>query len=273
MTTTEATLSEVPGPGTPAVMAPTRRVFGKLRLRTVITPLVLVVATIAVWAYARAQITDFDRAQVNSILNREFIQGRIIEHIKLSVLSTVLAAAIGIPSGIAITRKAIGRASRPLLWFANAGQAIPTISVLALVYTYFESGFRPALIALWIYSILPILQNTVVGIQGVDHNIIEAATGMGMSRRSVLWHIELPLASPVIVAGVRTAVVLNVGTAALASFVGAGGLGQVIDIGVTNLNHPLLYAGAGLTAVLALAFDWVVALIGDLIAPHSATTR
>src|SRR5689334_9948273 len=113
MATTETTLSEVPGPGTPAVLAPKRRVFGKLRLRTVITPLILIVATIAVWAYARAQITDFDRAQVNSILNREFIQARLVEHIRLSALSTVLAAAIGIPSGIAISRKEIGRASRP----------------------------------------------------------------------------------------------------------------------------------------------------------------
>jgi osmoprotectant transport system permease protein len=270
VTATETALREVPGPGTPADVAPTRRILGRLRLRTVITPVILVIATFAVWAYARSKITDFDRAQVNSILNREFMQERAIEHVKLSALSTVLAMAIGIPAGIAITRRAIGRASRPFLWFANAGQAIPTISVLALVYTYFDSGFRPALIALWIYSILPILQNTMVGIRGVDRNIIEAATGMGMSRTTVLWRIELPLAAPVIVAGVRTAVVLNVGTAALASFVGAGGLGQVIDIGVTNLNDPLLYAGAGLTAILALAFDWVVALIGDLLTPHSA---
>lgn len=271
MTSVDTTLDEVTGPDATAGVVPRRRVLGKLRLRTVLTPVFLVIASIAIWYLAQSKITDFDRAQVNSLLNREFMQERIIEHIKLSTLSTVLATAIGIPSGIAITRKAIGRASRPLLWLANAGQAIPTISVLALVYTYFASGFRPALIALWIYSILPILQNTVVGIQGVDSSIIEAATGMGMSRRAVLWHIELPLASPVIVAGVRTAVVLNVGTAALASFVGAGGLGQVIDTGVTNLNDPLLYAGAGLTAVLALTFDWVVALIGDLIAPHSTS--
>jgi osmoprotectant transport system permease protein len=271
MTSVDTTLHEVPGPGTAPELQPSRRVLGRLRLRTLVTPFVLVIASIAVWYLAQSRITDFDRDQVNTILNREFMQARLMEHIRLSALSTVLAAAVGIPSGILITRAAVGRVSRPLLWLANAGQAIPTISVLALVYTYFESGFKPALIALWIYSILPILQNTVVGIQGVDHSIVEAATGMGMSRNAVLWHIELPLASPVIVAGVRTAVVLNVGTAALASFVGAGGLGQVIDIGVTNLNDPLLYAGAGLTAILALAFDWVVALIGDLIAPHSTS--
>ena len=166
-----------------------------------------------------------------------------------------------------MTRRSTRRLGTPLLWFANIGQAVPTISVLALVYTFVASGFRPALIALWLYSILPILQNTVVGIRGVDPDVVEAAVGMGMSRRSVLTRVELPLALPVIIAGIRTAVVLNVGTAALASFVGAGGLGQVIDTGVTNLNEPLLYAGAGLTAIIALAADWLVALIGDLITP------
>jgi len=260
----------VVGPGTAVEEAPPRRRLGRLSVRTVVTPFVLVVAAVAVWKLAESRITEFDRDQVRSVLNRSFIQARLWEHVKLSAASTALATAVAIPAGVAMTRGGLRRMTKPLLWFANAGQTIPTVSVLALVYTFMSLGFRPALIALWIYSILPILQNTVVGIRGVDPDIVEAARGMGMSPRGVLLRIELPLALPVIIAGVRTAVVLNVGTAALGSFVGAGGLGQVIDTGVTNLNDPLLYAGAGLTAVLALAADWLVALIGEVLTPIRA---
>jgi osmoprotectant transport system permease protein len=258
----------IPGPAAASEAESGRRLLGgRLSIRTAVTPIVLVVASVVVWKFARSRITDFDRAQVNSVLNRSFMQARIWEHIKLSFVSTALAVAIAVPSGILMTRGKQRRLGTPLLWFANVGQAVPTVSVLALVYTFLASGFRPALIALWVYSILPVLQNTVVGIRGVDPDVVEAAQGMGMSPRSVLLRVELPLALPVIIAGIRTAVVLNVGTAALASFVGAGGLGQVIDTGVTNLNSPLLYAGAGFTAILALAADWLVALIGDLITP------
>jgi len=258
----------VPGPATAAEVEGARGLFGgRVSIRTAITPVLLIVAAVGVWAFARSKITDFDRAQVDTILNRRFMQERIWEHVKLSTISTALAVAVAVPAGILITRGRLRRLGTPLLWFANVGQTVPTVSVLAIMYTLLASGFRPALIALWVYSILPILQNTVVGMRGVDRDVIEAAQGMGMGRRTVLARVELPLALPVMMAGIRTAVVLNVGTAALASFVGAGGLGQVIDTGVTNLDRPLLYAGAGLTAIVALAADWLVALLGELISP------
>lgn len=260
----------VVGPGSALAASGRPRLLGRLSVRTIVTPFLLAIAAVAVWKLAESRITDFDRLQVQSVLNREFMQARLGEHVRLSAFSTLLAGAVAIPAGIAMTRSGFRRATKPLLWIANAGQTIPTVSVLALVYTFMSLGFRPALVALWIYSILPILQNTVVGIRGVDADTVEAARGMGMSPAGVLGRVELPLALPVIVAGVRTAVVLNVGTAALGSFVGAGGLGQVIEVGVTNLNDPLLYAGAGLTAVLALSADWLVALIGELLTPVGA---
>ena len=259
--------AEVVGPGSGLADGPRRRLLGRVSVRSVVTPFVLILAAAVVWKVARSRITDYDRDQVDAVLNRTFIQARLWEHVKLSVASTLLAIAVALPAGIAMTRGSLRQLTRPLLWIASAGQTIPTVSVLAVVYTFMSLGFRPALIALWIYSILPILQNTVVGIRGVDPDIVESARGMGLSPRGVLTRVELPLALPVIVAGVRTAVVLNVGTAALGSFVGAGGLGQIIDTGVTTLNEPLLYAGAGLTAVLALAADWLVALIGELLTP------
>jgi osmoprotectant transport system permease protein len=212
-------------------------------------------------------VTDFDRLQVDAIMTRAYLSLRLAEHIRLSVTSTLLALLVGLPAGVLLTRGRGRRLSAPVVGLANAGQTIPTISVLAIVYTFTGLGYRPALIALWIYSILPILQNTVVGLRSVDPDLVDAARGMGMTPASVLRRVELPLAMPVIVAGVRTAVVLNVGTAALATFVGAGGLGQVIEAGVSNLSEPLLLVGAGFTALLALAFDWLVALIGDLLTP------
>lgn len=261
----------VPSPAAATPVEGRRRLLGgRLSVRTAVTPVLLVVASVVTWKFARSRITDFDRAQVDTILNRSFMQARLYEHAKLSFFSTLLAVAVAVPSGILLTRGKVRRLGTPLLWFANVGQAVPTVSVLALVYTFLSSGFKPALIALWVYSILPVLQNTVVGIRGVDQDVVEAARGMGMSRAAILRRVELPLALPVIIAGIRTAVVLNVGTAALASFVGAGGLGQVIDTGVTNLNEPLLYAGAGFTAILALAADWLVALVGDLLTPVRA---
>ncbi|MBI2708221.1 MAG: ABC transporter permease [Actinobacteria bacterium] len=247
---------------------PARRFLGgRLSLRVLVTPLALALAGVAVWSVSQSETTDFDRAQVGALLNRAFIQARLAEHVRLSTASSGLALLVALPAGVALTRGRAARFAQPLVWVARAGQTIPTISVLALVVTYTSLGFRPALVALWIYSILPILQNTVVGLRGVDADVIDAARGMGMAPATILRRVELPLALPVIVAGVRTAVVLNVGTAALATFVGAGGLGQIVDTGITNLSQPLLYAGAGFTAILALAFDWVVALIGDLITP------
>ena len=147
------------------------------------------------------------------------------------------------------------------------------IAVLALMLTVTGLGFRTAVFALWIYSLLPILQNTLVGLRGVDRATVEAARGMGMGPVGVLLRIELPLAMPVMMAGIRTAAVVNVGTAALGTFIGAGGLGAIIEIGINNQRDHLLYVGAGLTAMLALAADWVVGVVGVLVSPrHTQAT-
>jgi osmoprotectant transport system permease protein len=131
--------------------------------------------------------------------------------------------------------------------------------VLALMFTVTGLGFRTAVLALWAYSLLPVLRNTIAGLAAVDPAVVEAARGMGLSPTQVLLRVELPLCRPVIVAGIRTAAVVNVGTAALASFVGAGGLGDVIQVGISNQRDRILVVGATLTALLALAADWLVA--------------
>ena len=191
-----------------------------------------------------------------------------MEHVKICVVSTALATLIVVPLGIVMSRRSLRHAGTPILFVANIGQTVPTVAVLALMLTVTGLGFRTAVFALWIYSLLPILQNTLVGLRGVDPATVEAAHGMGMGPLGVLLRVELPLAMPVVMAGIRTATVVNVGTAALATFIGAGGLGAIIEIGINNQRDHLLYVGAVLTAMLALAADWVVGVIGVLLSPR-----
>lgn len=237
---------------------------GRLTWRTAVTP-VLLLATLAVVA-AWIRQADLDPAEAG-VLSGDNLRARAWEHARLSAVSTGLAVVVAVPAGIMATRAAVRRASRAVLFVANVGQTVPTIAVLALMLTVTGLGFRTAVFALWIYSLLPILQNTIVGLSAVDASTVEAAKGMGMTSGSVLRRVELPLALPVIAAGVRTAAVVNVGTAALGTLIGAGGLGAVIETGIGNQRDSLLYVGAALTGLLALAADWVVGIVGALLMP------
>jgi osmoprotectant transport system permease protein len=150
---------------------------------------------------------------------------------------------------------------------ANVGQTVPSLAVLGLSMSFLGIGFLPAIVALWVRALLPILQNTVAGILAVDADIIEAAHGMGMTRRQVLFRIELPLAMAVIFAGIRTAVVFNVAVGALAFYIGAGGLGHLIAIGIGLSNARILITGGILTALMAIAADFVMGHIQERLVP------
>lgn len=223
-------------------------------LRRVVPPLLLLAAgaLVVAWAHGGA-----DSAERGALAIGELAQ-RIREHVQLCAVSTALAVAAAVPAGIMATRPGRRALASPLLIMANVGQSIPTIAVLALAFSVTGVGFRTAVIGLWAYSLLPVLRNTVAGLAGVDPGAVEAARGMGMSPAQVLVRVELPLARPVILAGVRTAAVVNVGTAALATFVGAGGLGDLITTGLDNQRDRILYTGAALTALLALTVDWAI---------------
>lgn len=237
---------------------------GRLTWRTAVVPLLLAIAVGLVLAWVRD--ADLDTGEA-AVLRGGNLGRRAWEHARLSAVSTGLAILVAVPAGIGATRPGVRGLSRPVLFLANVGQTVPTIAVLALMLTVTGLGFRTAVFALWIYSLLPILQNTIVGLSEVDASTTEAARGMGMSPMAVLRRIELPLALPVIAAGVRTAVVVNVGTAALGTLIGAGGLGAIIETGIGNQRDSLLYVGAALTGLLALAADWVVGVIGALLMP------
>ncbi|HKV17408.1 MAG TPA: ABC transporter permease [Mycobacterium sp.] len=189
------------------------------------------------------------------------------EHMTVSLAATLLTCAVAIPLGIALTRGPLRRYSKPIITVAGFGQAAPAIGLIALGAVLFGIGGVGAVVALTVYGALPIIANTVTGLDGVDPRLVEASRGMGMSARSTLLRIELPLALPVIVAGVRTALVLIVGTAALASFTGAGGLGQLITTGIKLQQTVTLVVGAVLVAALALFIDWLARVAEIIAAP------
>ena len=222
--------------------------------RLLLPPLLLSGAAVAVvlWAHSGAVGPEV------TLLTTGRLATRLREHLALCATSTGLAVLTAVPAGIGATRAGLHRLAPPLLFIANVGQSVPTIAVLALAFSVTGIGFRTAVIGLWAYSLLPVLRNTVAGLAGIDPAVTEAARGMGMSPGQILRRVELPLAWPVILAGIRTAAVVNVGTAALATFVGAGGLGDLITVGLDNQRDRVLYTGAALTALLALAVDWAL---------------
>jgi osmoprotectant transport system permease protein len=166
---------------------------------------------------------------------------------------------IGIPLGVAASRNTTLK--RWSLAFANVAQTVPSLALFGFLIPATGIGARTAVIALALYALLPILQNTCVGIAGVDRSVIEAARGMGMTARQMLWQVELPLAMGVILAGLRVATVTSVGVATIAAAVGAGGLGTFIFQGLTMVNNNVILAGAVPAAILAIladaGFGWI----------------
>lgn len=183
------------------------------------------------------------------------------EHLWLVFISTLIAVAIGLPTGILLTRKKSLRG--PILGVANIMQTIPSLALFGfLIPLPFIGGIgaRTAIVALVLYSLLPIIRNTVTGILGVDPNVREAAVAMGLTGSQVLWKVELPLAMSVIITGVRVALVIAIGVATIAAAVGAGGLGVFIFRGIRQFDNNLLLAGAVPAALLALTADFGLGL-------------
>ena len=183
---------------------------------------------------------------------------QVLQHLGLTFLSLILAIVIGLPLGILIARKR--NLSGTVLGFAGILQTIPSIALLGFMIPAFGIGVTPAIVALLIYALLPIIRNTYTGITGVNPAVIEAAKAMGMNRMQMLFKVELPLAMPVIIAGIRTAAVINVGVATLASFVAAGGLGEFIFGGISLNNTNMILAGAIPAALLAILLDKLIAV-------------
>jgi osmoprotectant transport system permease protein len=235
------------------------------RTGALITPLVLVAALAALFWYLSGQ--DLDDIEQRSI-NQTTILTHLREHIALVAVSSALVIVLAVPLGVLLTRPGLRVVTPPLVGLANVGQAIPSIGVLVLLAVTVGIGFDMAIVALVLVAALPVLRNTMVGLSTVDKSLIDAARGMGLSRSTVLFRVELPLAVPVILAGIRIALILNVSSATLATFTNAGGLGTLIATGVTLNRLPILITGSVLTAVLALAVDWLAGLAERALRPR-----
>ncbi|MCL6625777.1 ABC transporter permease [Alicyclobacillus shizuokensis] len=187
------------------------------------------------------------------------------QHLYLSLIAVVIACIISIPLGVFLTRHK--RLATPIITVVSIIQTIPSLALLGFMIPLFGIGTTPALVALTLYALLPIVRNTYTGILEVDASLIEAGHGMGMTRRQILWMVELPLARSVIMAGVRTAAVLTIGVATLATFIGAGGLGDLIIRGIDMIDTPMILAGAIPAAVLAIVFDYLLMWFDRLLTP------
>lgn len=191
------------------------------------------------------------------------------EHLWLVGTATLIAVAFGVPVGILISRRPA--LSKPVLAFANIVQTVPSLALFGFLLPAPWIGARAArlaVLALVLYALLPIIRNTYTGIKGVDPSVIEAARGLGMTSRQLLWQVELPLALGVIIAGIRVAVVISVGLATIAAAVGAGGLGEFIFRGLAMVNNSVILAGALPAALLALAADLGLGWIEKRLSPR-----
>jgi osmoprotectant transport system permease protein len=194
--------------------------------------------------------------------NRSEVLALTLEHLWLVGVSTLVAVAIGVPLGILLTRRP--RLRKPVLGWANVMQTVPSLALFGFLLPVPWLGDRAdylAILALTLYALLPILRNTHAGLAGVDPAVVEAARAMGMTDRQMLFQVELPLALGVILAGVRVAAVISVGTATIAAAIGAGGLGEFIFRGVASVNNQLILAGAVPAAALALFADVSLGLV------------
>lgn len=192
------------------------------------------------------------------------------QHFFLVFWSMFFALLVGIPSGILLSRPFARRWAEYVMQIFNVGNTLPPLAVLALAMVVIGIGDRPALIALFLASLLPIVRNTYSGLSAVPASLIEAANGIGMTKFQRLRQVELPNALPVILAGVRIATAINVGTAPLAFLIGASSYGELIFPGIYLNDFPTLILGAAATALFALILDMLLAALGRFLSPHSA---
>lgn len=247
-------------------------------LSTLVTPLVVVVALVATYLLVG---TVTDPLAVSALAGEGAdeahafdanVRSAIVEHLKLVGISALAVLAIGIPLGVLLTRTRVRAVSLVVNGLFNAGQAAPVIGVLVLLTVVFGLKSWVPYVGLVLYSVLPVMRNTYEGLRNVDPALVDAARGQGFSRAQVLGRVELPLAVPIILAGVRTSLVLLVGTATLATFVDAGGLGDIINDGIKNQRDAVLLTGAVLAAALAVTIDWVAGIAERYLSPKGLRT-
>lgn len=239
---------------------------GAERLRLFAQPIVAAVLVAVVLGVAYAH-------RDNVITSRNITASTLLtltwQHFLISLAVALIVVLLAVPLGVLLSRSWARRLSPIVIGIANIGQAAPSVGLLVLFFllTNGTTGFWIATLPIAVYALLPVLRNTLVGLQQVDPALIDAGRGIGMSGAKVLLRIELPLSVPFILAGLRTALVLAVGTASLAWFVGAGGVGELIDTGYKLSNWTVLSVGAVLAMALALLVDWLGGVAEQYLSP------
>ena len=196
-----------------------------------------------------------------------------LQHAVLVLLSGGPAVIVGVLVGILLGRDAMRRVAEPIMQVLNVGATIPTLAIIALSMTFLGIGRPPALFALFLHALLPIVRNTYQGIRSVPRHLIEAARGMGMTPRQMLWCVELPNSLFVIMTGIRVALVINVGVAPLAFLVGGGGLGDLIFSGIDLFEPAMMLAGAIPTVMFAVFADAALSRLTALVVPRGVVAR
>lgn len=255
--------ADAAAPGSEVLLGSRRA--GRLRWHLLGAPAVVAIGCLVLLLWVRS--IELDSIEQRT-LNSDYLVARVREHLELSFAAAALVALLAIPVGVLIHQTRSRLLRSVVLALANIGQATPAVGVVILLAIVWRTGFTTAVVALVAYSFLPVLRNTLIGLAEVDVPTREAARGMGMTRWQVLRRIELPLASPVILAGLRTSLVFAVGVATIATFINAGGLGDMIVNGLKLQRYPVLIVGSTLVAAIAILIDWLAGLVEELARPR-----
>ena len=190
---------------------------------------------------------------------------KAVEHLYISMFALLLAIVVAVPLGILLSKTQ--RTANVVLTVAGVLQTIPTLAVLAIMIPIFGVGKTPAIVALFIYVLLPILNNTVLGVKNIDKNVIQAGQSMGMTKFQLMKDVEMPLALPLIISGIRLSSVYVISWATLASYVGAGGLGDLVFNGLNLYQPPMIISAAIVVTLLALVIDFILSLVEKWVVP------
>lgn len=190
---------------------------------------------------------------------------KAVEHFYISMFALLLAIVVAVPLGILLSKTQ--RIANVVLTVAGVLQTIPTLAVLAIMIPIFGVGKTPAIVALFIYVLLPILNNTVLGVKNIDKNVIQAGQSMGMTKFQLMKDVEMPLALPLIISGIRLSSVYVISWATLASYVGAGGLGDIVFNGLNLYQPPMIISAAIVVTLLALVIDFILSLVEKWVVP------
>jgi osmoprotectant transport system permease protein len=233
-----------------------------MRRQIVFVSLLALLIGLTVW------ITSIGKLGIYSTFTYSDIFSDAKSHLQMVFMAVMIAMAVGVPLGVLVTRPGLSKLAPLVIGGGNIGQSIPSLAVIAIMAPLFGFGLQSAVVALFIYGLLPILRNSYASMRNIDPAIIEAARGMGMTRWQIVQKIELPLARPVIMAGIRISTVVTVGTAELAVLVGGAGLGRITFTGVLARQPLLILQGAAPTALLAITLGFILERIENWMTPR-----